>query len=37
LKKVGFSYEGHQREIEKKGDGWIDLLMYALLENDLDE
>jgi [ribosomal protein S5]-alanine N-acetyltransferase len=37
LQSTGFSYEGHQRQIEKKGDGWIDLLMYALLENDLEE
>jgi ribosomal-protein-alanine N-acetyltransferase len=37
LQTVGFYYEGHQRGVEKKGDGWVDLLMYALLENDFDE
>lgn len=36
LHTTGFSYEGYQREIEKKGDGWVDLLMYALLENELE-
>jgi ribosomal-protein-alanine N-acetyltransferase len=37
MQATGFLYEGHQREVEKKGDGWVDLLMYALLENDLEE
>lgn len=36
LESLGFTYEGLQREVEKKGTGWISLRMYSLLRSDLD-
>jgi RimJ/RimL family protein N-acetyltransferase len=34
--RVGFVREGVKREAYRRGDGWVDGVLYALLREDLD-
>jgi RimJ/RimL family protein N-acetyltransferase len=37
VERAGFVREGVKRKAYRHGDGWVDGVLYALLEDELDE